>query len=284
MKLDCVLTACNNIPMYIDFIPNFVKAWNKLCPNVDVKIILIHDSIPEKFKEYEKNIILFPPLPNVSTAFTSQYIRLLYPALLPYTNGVMITDMDILPMNSRYYIENIKPFTNDHFVYLRHVLMEGYVLSNYLEQLTGRVIQKKITIPPQLSMCYNVATPTVWGEIFTIQTVDDINKRILEVYESIEYVTPGELHKDGEVENHSWSQDQIDLYACVMKWNTHTNKFAFIRDDNTGYRRLDRSRYGGIPLTQELQQMIHMGVFSDYHCYRPYEKFKHFNDTIVSWL
>ena len=264
MKLDCVLTACNNDPMYIDFIPTFVKAWHTLCPKVDVKIILIHDSIPEKFKDYEKNIILFPPLPNVSTAFTSQYIRLLYPALLPYTNGVMITDMDILPMNSRYYIENIKPFTNDHFVYLRHVLMEGYVLSNYLEQLTGRVIQKKITIPPQLSMCYNVATPTVWGKIFTIQTVDDINKRILELYESIEYVTPGELHKDGEVENHSWSQDQIDLYACVMKWNTHTNKFAFIRDDNTGYRRLDRSRYGGIPLTQELQQMIQMGVFSDY--------------------
>ena len=35
---------------------------------------------------------------------------------------------------------------------------------------------------------------------------------------------------------------------------------------------------------QDLQQMIQMGVFSDYHCYRPYEKFKHINDTIVSWL
>ena len=58
MKLDCVLTACNNDPMYIDFIPTFVKAWYTLCPNVDVKIILIHDSIPEKFKDYEKNINL----------------------------------------------------------------------------------------------------------------------------------------------------------------------------------------------------------------------------------
>ena len=38
MKLDCVLTACNNDPMYIDFIPNFVKAWNTLCPGADVKI------------------------------------------------------------------------------------------------------------------------------------------------------------------------------------------------------------------------------------------------------
>ena len=284
MKLDCVLTACNNIPMYIDFVPNFIKAWKKLCPKVDVKIILIHDSIPEKFKEYEKNIILFPPLPNVSNAFTSQYIRLLYPALLPYTNGVMITDMDILPMNARYYIENIKPFTNDHFVYLRHVLMEGFVLSNYLDRPRGRIIQKKITIPKQLSMCYNVATPTVWGEIFTIQTLDDINKRISKVYQTIDYVTPGELHKHGNADNHSWSQDQIDLYTSVMKWNNKTNNFTFIKDHNAGHRRLDRSQHGGIPLTQELQQMIQMGVYSDYHCYRPYETFKHLNDTIVSWL
>ena len=284
MKLDCVVAACNNNPMYIDFIPNFVKAWNKLCPNVDVKIILIHDSIPEKFKEYEKNIILFPPLPNISTAFTSQYIRLLYPALLPYKNGVIITDMDILPMNARYYIENIKPFTNEHFVYLRHVLMKGFVRSYFKDQITGQIIQKKINIPKQLSMCYNVATPTVWSKVFNIQTLEDINKRLTEVYKTIKYETPGDSHKNGTVDNHSWSKDQIDLYNQVMKWNKQTGKFVYIQDEKAGYKRLDRGSFSGIHLTQELQQMVQMGVFSDYHCYRPYNKYKTINDSIVSWL
>ena len=39
MKLDCILTAVNENPLYIEFIPIFVKTWNKLYPDIDVKII-----------------------------------------------------------------------------------------------------------------------------------------------------------------------------------------------------------------------------------------------------
>ena len=34
---------------HYDFIPLFIKTWNKLYPDVDVKIIFISDSIPTKF-------------------------------------------------------------------------------------------------------------------------------------------------------------------------------------------------------------------------------------------
>ena len=107
MKLDCVLTAVNDNNMYLDFVPIFIKTWNKLYPLVDVKIILISKEIPEHLKEYQDNIILFEPLSNISTAFISQYIRLLYPAILNYQNGILITDIDMLPMNKTYYIKNI---------------------------------------------------------------------------------------------------------------------------------------------------------------------------------
>ena len=36
MKLDSVLTAVNVNPIYIDFIPIFIKTWKKLYPTVDV--------------------------------------------------------------------------------------------------------------------------------------------------------------------------------------------------------------------------------------------------------
>ena len=39
MILDCVITACNTLPLYYDFIPIFIRSWNKLYPNIDVKII-----------------------------------------------------------------------------------------------------------------------------------------------------------------------------------------------------------------------------------------------------
>ena len=41
MKLDCVLTAVNENPLYLELVPIFIKSWNKLYPDVDVKIILI---------------------------------------------------------------------------------------------------------------------------------------------------------------------------------------------------------------------------------------------------
>ena len=41
MILEYVLTAINDNPLYIDFIPIFIKTWNKLYPNVKVIIILI---------------------------------------------------------------------------------------------------------------------------------------------------------------------------------------------------------------------------------------------------
>ena len=51
MKLDCVFTAVNENKLYLDFIPIFIKTWNKLYPDVDVKIVLIAKDIPEDLIE-----------------------------------------------------------------------------------------------------------------------------------------------------------------------------------------------------------------------------------------
>ena len=125
MKLDCILTACNTNELYIDFIPIFIKSWTKLYPNVDIKIVLINDIIPTKFEEFKTNIILFNPIPTISTGFISQYIRLLYPCILnQYENGIMITDMDMIPMNKTYYTKNIENIDNNKFIYLRDVCIK----------------------------------------------------------------------------------------------------------------------------------------------------------------
>ena len=90
MKLDCVLTAVNENTLYLDFIPFFVDTWNKLYPDVDVKVVLIMSEIPSNLEKYKNNIILFKPIPSINTSFISQYIRMLYPCILNYKNGVMI--------------------------------------------------------------------------------------------------------------------------------------------------------------------------------------------------
>ena len=116
MKLDCVITSVNENPLYLEFIPIFIKTWNKLYPNVDVKIILIAKQIPDQYVEYKGNIILFEPIEGILTSFISQFIRLLYPCILHYQHGVMITDMDMLPMSKTYYTEHIRSFDNSKFI------------------------------------------------------------------------------------------------------------------------------------------------------------------------
>ena len=54
MILDCVLTAVNEKPLYLDFVPIFIKTWNKLYPNVDIKIIVIAEKYPNKLLLYKK--------------------------------------------------------------------------------------------------------------------------------------------------------------------------------------------------------------------------------------
>lgn len=251
MKLDCVLSACNLNPIYIEFIPIFIKTWKKLYPDVDIRIVLIADEIPKEYIEYSEYIILFNPIEGVSTAFTSQYIRSLYPSLLNYENGIMITDIDMIPMNEKYYTENIKNFDNEKFIYYRDVLLNNR----------------------EIAMCYNIATPKVWGEIFNIKNIDDIFETIKNVNKNIVY--------DNTHGGKGWSRDQLDLYTKVMNWNKITNNFVYLKDKETGYHRLCRD---SLSFNSETVTKIKNHIYSDYHLKRPYNSFKNLNDEIFNLL
>ena len=254
MKLDCVLTACTDDPLYASFIPIFIRAWKKLYASVDIKIIFISDSIPIYLEFFKENIILFKPIANISPAFISQYIRLLYPALLNYDNGILITDIDILPMNRKYFTKNIETLDNNKFVYLRDALL---------------------TDLKQVAMCYNVATNKIWSEIFNIGSIEDLTMRLIDVNSTFNY--------KNSPDNSGWFKDQTDLYYYVTKWNEKTNNFISLSDKETGFNRLDRGE--GFTLNDaNLRNAIVGGKYTDYHCLRPYHKYKLITDSIVYLL
>jgi hypothetical protein len=188
MKLDCVLSAVNENPLYLDFVPIFIKTWNKLYPDVDIKVILISRELPENLLPFQDYIITFTPIENVLTSFTSQFIRLLYPCILKYKNGVLITDIDMLPMNNEYYTTNITKFDNDKFIYYR-----GEVCFD----------------DKQIAMCYNVATPQIWSDIFKVSSLDDIK-------DIIKNVCRTNTMKQGK-NNITWFIDQLTLYSKILE-------------------------------------------------------------------
>jgi len=262
MLIDCILTACNLNPLYLDFIPIFIKAWTKLYPSIDIKIILIHSEIPLRLKLYAKHIICFPSIGNISTGFISQYIRLLYPAVLNYKNGVIITDIDMIPMNSIYYTKIIEPIHNNAFISYRNPIISGTLLSNHR----------------QIAVCYCVASPSTWKEIFNVTSHNDITIRLKEAYARVNY-----NNKHGGT---GWSTDQLNLYRKITNWHARTRRFVCLTDRQTQHRRLDRiSRpLSRGKLSHILLNRVKMGYYSDYHMCRPYTQFKQINDIIVDFL
>jgi len=254
MLLDCVLTSCNLNKLYLDFIPYFIKSWKILYPEIDVKIILISSYIPDEYKEYSDNIICYShPDENISTSFISQIIRIFYPCLLRnYKNGIVISDIDMIPMNSIYFTKNIEKYTDDKFIYLRNVLFE------YNE----------------IAMCYNVATSDCWGDIMKIQNIEDIHSRIKDVNDSINYV-------DGHNQS-GWNTDQLYLYNRIFDWDKKSGKFVFLKDDETKFNRLDRFTFN--LNDSSLIEKIKNGEYTDYHCLRPFKTFERENNQILNYL
>lgn len=253
MILTDVLTSCDLNPLYYNFIPSFIKAWKILFPTINIHIILIAHEIPPNFLHLKQYIHLFKPLPNIPTSFTSQNIRLLYPSLLFNSiGGILITDIDIIPMNSKYYIENIQNIHNNKFVCYRQLNCVG---------------------PNEMVICYNIAHYNIWQNIFKIFTLNDLKITLFDLYNNNKYI--------GHLNMPFWITDQLYLYEKTQLWNKYSNNLIILNDFNTGFKRLDRNNLPPISL---ISSLIINKQFTDYHMLRPYDTFKNTNDTIIELL
>lgn len=249
MKIDCVLTSCNLNKKYTDFIPLFIKSWEKTHPTIDIKIVLICDEIPTYLDNWKKYIIQFKEIKNIYSSFISQYIRILYPALLNYKNGIIISDIDMLPMNNKYYIDNIKKYDDNKFITYRNRRLEH----------------------KNLVICYNCALSKTWATIFKIKSIDDIINHIKDIYKDLNY-------EDGRLKK-GWYTDQLQLYKFVMDWNKKSKNHIILEDKKTNFNRLCRKTK--FTLTKEITNNIKNGNYSEYHAYSPYDEYKEINDNIL---
>jgi hypothetical protein len=259
MKISNILTAVNNEELYIDFIPNFIKHWNFLFPEAMVNIILIAQKIPDEYIIFKENIILFNELPNISSAFQAMNIRNLFPALINSSDGVLITDIDMMPMNRKYYEEPIKNIKNNSFVTYRDVLLNNY----------------------EFPMCYNIATPYIWSEVFNLKNLDDLKKILTKWYEESNYrIKNPQLKGINDF-------DQKILYLKLQEFQKRTGNLIILNDKITEYFRLDRlntDEKTHVWVNKVNKYDIINLKFHDYHSLRPYKKYKKWNDIILNTL
>lgn len=181
MKLGTVVSAVNLNPRYTQFVGQFIKAWTTLFPEVRLIIVLVADAIPDELREYESYLHLFSPPEGVSDVMVSQCIRLLWPRFLNSEDGVLITDIDMLPMSRPYYEKPIAELSSDTVVVYRS---DGVFISGN---------------PREIYMCYVCASPRSWRGLFG----DEPHEAVLARWS----------------ENSTWSTDQIELSKAFRAWN-----------------------------------------------------------------
>ena len=209
MKIDMVLTACNENARYLDLYPYVYKIWKKRF-NLDCYLVLISDKISDKLIDYKDYIILFKPIKDINSAFISQTIRILYPSLFDNKN-ILITDMDIFPLSQSYFIDSVEKYSNDTFI-----------------TYTDRYIKDK-----QFAICYNLANSKIWKNIFNINNINDINN-ILRKWYNKDYT--------GVKDCPGWKTDQYKLFEFVQKWNNTNNKLIILTDKILNFNRLHKKR------------------------------------------
>lgn len=209
MKIDMVLTACNNNSRYLDLYPYVYKIWKKKF-NLNCYLILISDKINDKLIDYKDYIILFKPIKNMHSAYISQVIRILYPCLFDNKN-ILITDMDIFPVSKSYFINSVKKYNDESFI-----------------SYTNRYIKDK-----QLAICYNLANSKIWKEIFNVNNVEDINIILKKWYNK---------NYDGTKNCEGWKTDQYKLFEYVQKWNNINNRLVLLNDKMINFKRLHKKK------------------------------------------
>lgn len=251
MKLSCALVACNENTHYLDFWPVVKESWWRIV-GIPCVMVYVGAELPEHLVN-DKAVIHFKPIEGWPTATQAQCIRLLWPALLQCDGAVVLSDMDMIPMQKDFFHDGFGKFTEQQFVSLRG-------------------IDEK---ERQIYMCYVGATPSTWSDLFGVKSEADV-RQILTAWSQY---TPA----DGEHGGEGWCTDQIMLYNRVKQWQAETettNRVGLI-GWTAQIPRLDRGNpsewWYWTPL---LEEKIRNKAYVDFHM----PPFDHFKPTIQKIL
>lgn len=241
LRLSGVMLSCNENPKYLDFWPVVKRAWREI---VRVPVILVYcgAELPDHLKEDTAVYHYKPPAEcRWPTATVAQAIRLLFPAVMECPGAVLIGDIDCMPLNAHFFLKEIAKAREDQFVSLKGIMEEH----------------------KEVCMMYVAAKPKVWGEMFGVKTLRDID-RILTTWSS-------ERPADGRHSGVGWTSDQMILYKAVKALPPDRLRVV---DWEWDFPRLDRSMpYEWIQMTPYLQSRLYYNHYIDFHL-PPYEQFQ----------
>jgi hypothetical protein len=252
LRLTHVLLACDLNPRYLDYWDLACRAWQRVAGLEPVLVLIAEaDDVPHNLRDDER-VRQFRPVPGLHTAFQAQCVRLLYPALLDVPGAVLVSDIDLMPMSSRYFHGPLETLDGSFFVSYRDVLLHR----------------------GELAICYNAAAPATWRDVFRVGDEAGVASTLRDWHDGVGY--------DGVRGGSGWFTDQLLLHDLLLSWGARTGRLWLLDDQVTGHRRLERldlARHEGLSPT--IRRDILRQTYTDFHSPVPYSRFRELEDEVI---
>ena len=146
MKIDYIIISSDDNPIYKDFYPVVAKVWKDL----GYKTYFINITDRDEIIENEYGIIhKIKAIDSIPTGFQSQIVRLFSSKFIE--GNIMMSDIDMLPINIDYYNSYVNELTDDNVII-------------YSGQPYGNV--------PYYPMCYVLSKASNFRKYLDIENMD----------------------------------------------------------------------------------------------------------------
>ena len=233
------ISATDNNPTYVGFIPSWIEHHKKLYEYSEIIVVLVSDFLPSNLEKYKNHIKLWKPIEHLPTAYQAQMIRMLYPILLDDKQNILC-DMDLFLM------------TKDILIFFNRISNLDKRFINF-----GCLTFKDCKREKQLPFAFSVYGKQTAIDVFEVETVEDIKKLL-----------DKEFIKDNSPRGYNWFTDQLYLYKKFIDYPYLT------KIDRKGGDRVDRDWFN--PHCLSIKNAIKSGKIVDFHAPRPYDKYKSF--------
>lgn len=132
MKIEYCLLSCDDNPLYLDFWPVVSKVW-KLRFNITPILVYIGETNRNILSDYG-NVIYQQKIQYIPINIQSLWARYYYTSHFS-KNVCIISDIDMIPISNKYFIDQFIPFKNDDYIHLdtnenRSMLSSCYHVAN----------------------------------------------------------------------------------------------------------------------------------------------------------
>jgi hypothetical protein len=252
---DIIVASVNGDPRYTPMVEPWFRFWRAMAEVSQrgiTPVVIAFDAVSSSFCAEDRGSIVYAQSPpGVPSALAAQMSRIIWPGTLPAaSSSVITTDVDMFPLSMRV-IDIAKAKSAGSFVIARNVLEHDQ----------------------QFPICYNIASPSVWREVFS--STDDFASDLRRATR-----TPAEY--SGDHGGAGWFIDQEFLYQRATAWERDGGKLVRLTDEETGHRRLDRT-------SSQLRTLVTCPLvarqrWTDYHAYSPSARSRALNSWILFWL